>query len=155
MLLLLFIFPQLGLLVTESLLMNTVRLPVWSNKVKEKKRTITKTGTFRSGSCHHPGHRHFLLPQTQFCVASFPPFFNAAVDCCRIYFVTLMFITVTTFMTDWFPPWRPTAAVPPQSLRVWRPNGGRSSVCCGSVSSVPGTVGECSPATAAPCYTDT
>lgn len=58
----------------------------------------------------------------------------------------LIYSTVPTFMSDWLASWRPTAAVPPRSLRAWRPSGGRSSLCCGSVSSELGTVGESPPA---------
>ena len=58
----------------------------------------------------------------------------------------LIFPTVPTFMSDWSSTWRPTAAVPPRSRRAWRPSDGRSSLCCGSVSSALGTVGESPPA---------
>ena len=67
----------------------------------------------------------------------------------RLPFVSwlhLIFPTVPTFMSDWSSTWRPTAAVPPRSRRAWRPSDGRSSLCCGSVSSALGTVGESPPA---------
>lgn len=63
-----------------------------------------------------------------------------------VSWLRLISSTVPTFMSDWLASWRPTAAVPLRSLRAWRPSGGRSSLCCGSVSSELGTVGESPPA---------
>lgn len=102
-------------------------------------------GGFHSGTRHRPGQNRFLLPQTH----------TNTGRCFPSVSVGLILVTFPTFMTDRHLQWRPTAAVPPRSPRVWRPSGRRSSLCCGRVSSAPGTVGKCPPYPFRVCCTDT